>query len=420
MTSSKPYQTMPQHDPEDRAALKAHIARYGVLVPIIKDKHGNTLEGHTREELWHELRTEGVKLPDLPVLYLADLSEAEKRQHVIALNCLRRHLRREQARELVAELLKLAPQTSDRQVAKQVKVSPSTVGDVRHALEDRGELSKLDSCKGADGKVRRKPAVFARDSREQARALKAMEGLPADVLPAKVMDVKRLERIVREHHREQAKAEAQEVYVSGDATVLLGDFRERLVSVGDGEAALLVTDPPYTEGTLDLYGDLGRFAARVLRPGGFLFAYCGVHFLPRVYAMLGDHLDYWWTLAALHSGPAPVMYQRRMSSAYKPVLVYRKPGGDHPPLFRDVLNVGRCEKDLHDWQQALAEAKRLVEVFSLPGDLVIDPFVGSGTVGVASAQLGRRFIGCEIDPAAAATAQNRLAECATAAIAVGV
>lgn len=35
---------------------------------------------------------------------------------------------------------------------------------------------------------------------------------------------------------------------------------------------------------------------------------------------------------------------------------------------------------------------------SLPGHLVVDPFMGSGTTGVACAQLGRRFIGIEIEP----------------------
>jgi DNA methylase len=44
---------------------------------------------------------------------------------------------------------------------------------------------------------------------------------------------------------------------------------------------------------------------------------------------------------------------------------------------------------------------------SEPGDLVVDPFLGSGTTA-ACKQLGRRFTGCDIDPAAVATARERV------------
>jgi len=46
--------------------------------------------------------------------------------------------------------------------------------------------------------------------------------------------------------------------------------------------------------------------------------------------------------------------------------------------------------------------------FSLPDDLIFDPFCGSGTTGVACMQLGRRFIGVEIDPGYCAIARKRI------------
>ena len=46
--------------------------------------------------------------------------------------------------------------------------------------------------------------------------------------------------------------------------------------------------------------------------------------------------------------------------------------------------------------------------FSEKGDIVLDPFAGSGTTAVAANTLYRRYIGIELDPTYAATAEERL------------
>jgi DNA modification methylase len=50
-----------------------------------------------------------------------------------------------------------------------------------------------------------------------------------------------------------------------------------------------------------------------------------------------------------------------------------------------------------------------MEVYSCPGDLVCDPFTGSGTTGVAAKISGRRFVGCEINPDYGNAAYDRIA-----------
>lgn len=52
---------------------------------------------------------------------------------------------------------------------------------------------------------------------------------------------------------------------------------------------------------------------------------------------------------------------------------------------------------LHPTQKAVGIIRPLVRAFSLPGDLVLDPFMGSGTAGVACAKEARRFMGVELD-----------------------
>lgn len=63
----------------------------------------------------------------------------------------------------------------------------------------------------------------------------------------------------------------------------------------------------------------------------------------------------------------------------------------------------------HPTQKPIGLMMKLVEQFTDPDDLVLDPFCGSGTTGVACLRLGRRFVGIERDPKYAALARERLA-----------
>ena len=64
---------------------------------------------------------------------------------------------------------------------------------------------------------------------------------------------------------------------------------------------------------------------------------------------------------------------------------------------------------LHTTQKPLDLLEALGADFTDPGELVLDPFAGSGTTGVACRRLGRRFIGWERDAKYAAIAEKRIA-----------
>lgn len=66
----------------------------------------------------------------------------------------------------------------------------------------------------------------------------------------------------------------------------------------------------------------------------------------------------------------------------------------------------------HPTQKPVALMKRLVADATVSEETILDPFAGSGSTGVACLQLGRSFIGCEIDPAYFAIAQKRISEAA--------
>jgi len=75
--------------------------------------------------------------------------------------------------------------------------------------------------------------------------------------------------------------------------------------------------------------------------------------------------------------------------------------GDEPldPMRWTIRGPQRCEQlsGKHPTQKPLALLERIVRYWSKPGDLVLDPFMGSGGTGVACIRAGRRFIGIELD-----------------------
>jgi ParB-like chromosome segregation protein Spo0J len=144
------YQLMPDMSPAEFEALKADIAQRGVMVPIDVDESGEILDGHHRYRAWAELHKNEVP----SAIVREGLSEQEKRAFARKNNILRRHLTREQVRQLIAEQLKDSPEWADNRVAEELGVDGKTVGSVRDDLEATSEIPKLDRLVGKDGKTR--------------------------------------------------------------------------------------------------------------------------------------------------------------------------------------------------------------------------------------------------------------------------
>jgi site-specific DNA-methyltransferase (adenine-specific)/modification methylase len=68
----------------------------------------------------------------------------------------------------------------------------------------------------------------------------------------------------------------------------------------------------------------------------------------------------------------------------------------------------RLKDPVHPTQKPLRVLRQLIEWGSRPGDVVLDPFMGVGSTGVAAGELGRRFIGMEIDADYFAAASRRI------------
>src|SRR5215471_15327283 len=69
------YQDLPPLSDQDYARLKASVEKHGILVPVIDDENGDTLDGHHRVKAWLEL---GRPIEAVPVDVRAGLTEDEK------------------------------------------------------------------------------------------------------------------------------------------------------------------------------------------------------------------------------------------------------------------------------------------------------------------------------------------------------
>jgi len=222
----------------------------------------------------------------------------------------------------------------------------------------------------------------------------------------------RLERLRREEEaaRQRAYAPAPVPLRDGDVRVERADFRD--LDMEPGSADLILTDPPYGTEYLPLWGDLADFTSQALRPGGVLACYAGQRLLPEYLDQLRRRLDYRWTVATEHLRGSAHIFDRRVQNRWKPVLIFSR-GIPYHAWLTDFLRCGdRNSKKFHPWGQAEGEAARLIETLTKPGDLVVDPFSGGGTVPAVAARLGRRVVACEVDAEAHAATISRVRDAA--------
>ncbi len=265
---------------------------------------------------------------------------------------------------------------SQAQVAKSLGISDRMLRtdlQLAKALEEHPDLSNLDSKKSAFRALRQKQAI------QQSLALK--------------------------------------LKLSSSTAVQLscGDFRHLAASLPDNSIDLIFTDPPYSKEHIPLYGDLGALTARVLKDGGSLITYFPHYALPEILDLLRGHgkLGYYWIIPVKHNhGQGKARFHpKRIVIEGKQLLWFVK-GKERAKVpssyIHDFIDSKGPDKTYHEWAQSPIEAHYCIENTTIEGATILDPFLGSGTTGLAALKLHRKFIGFEIDPDKFEIAQSRL------------
>lgn len=217
--------------------------------------------------------------------------------------------------------------------------------------------------------------------------------------------------------RKEVLAEGVELY--------LGDCLEVLPTLGRFGACL--TDPPYEQISQDRIGGIKR------NDGGTVtekLTFAGIDLIrDLVCQQVAAKCDGWGLFFCTSEGVAP--WRDAIEAAnmkYKTPMIWVKPdampkfngqgpalghenivscwagtghsrwnGGGRRGVFTHIVNdPGR--HGVHPTEKPVPLMRELVDLFTNLGDIVCDPFMGSGTTGVAAAAMGRSFIGIEQDP----------------------
>jgi modification methylase len=246
----------------------------------------------------------------------------------------------------------------------------------------------------------------------------------------------------------------------GDS-ILVGDCLAEMARLPEASVDLVFADPPYNlqlEGALtrpdqslvdavddawDKFADFAEYDAftrawlaavrRVMKPAATIVVIGSYHNIFRVGAILQD-LGFWilndivWRKA----NPMPNFRGRRFTNAHETMIWAARSANAKAYTFNyEALKAGNedCQvrsdwflpicsgaerlkdetgRKAHPTQKPEALLTRVLLAASNAGDLVLDPFFGSGTTGVAARRLSRAFIGIERDPAYAEAARRRI------------
>ncbi|HQZ12120.1 MAG TPA: site-specific DNA-methyltransferase [Devosia sp.] len=245
-------------------------------------------------------------------------------------------------------------------------------------------------------------------------------------------------------------------------TILVGDCIERMNALPAGSVDLVFADPPYNlqleqgltrpdqskvdavDDDWDKFDSFAHYdaftrewlaaARRVLKPDGALWVIGSYHNIFRVGTALQD-LDYWMLNDVIwrKANPMPNFRGTRFTNAHETLIWAArsrksrvtfnyealKQANDETQMRSDwlfpICSGGERLKDgddekVHPTQKPEALLYRVLSATTKPGDVVLDPFFGTGTTGAVAKKLGRHFIGIEREDSYIAAALKRIAQ----------
>ena len=221
--------------------------------------------------------------------------------------------------------------------------------------------------------------------------------------------------------------------------LLKGDCLELLETLEKESIDALITDPPYNIARKNNFKSMGRAGidfgdwdkgfdltswiavavSRVKKGGNVVIFTDWKSITPIVEELEKNECDVKDMIRIEKSNPIPRNRDRRFITDYEVAVYGVKRGGkwtfnrldekyEKPLIKTSVTPKSQKVDNGHPTQKSLYAMEWLIERLTNEGDVVLDPFMGSGTTGVACQKLNRDFIGCELSDEYFKMAQKRL------------
>jgi DNA modification methylase len=210
-----------------------------------------------------------------------------------------------------------------------------------------------------------------------------------------------------------------EVFKTQNGVMVLGDAREVLKKIPSSSIDHVITDPPWGVG-FDEYDDFNVFIDvrdelhRVMKPNSWLVFY----FTPKkIYDIIPytQVFKYRWMIPYIFTGYGSMSRNPLGSQAsYSIIMVFSKGDAKVSVKRKDVIFVDELPiiegNTMEPQFKPTFVTSVLLSMFTRPGDLVLDPFAGYGSIPLVCELFNRRWIGIEIDPVKYEVAKHILIE----------
>ena len=214
-------------------------------------------------------------------------------------------------------------------------------------------------------------------------------------------------------------------------SIVNDDCRRRFCKLPDHSVDLILTDPPYniakySTGNIPLPGrealnnDIASWDMvdinprefidefkRLLKPNGNIFIFTSYNLIGKWHEVFDSEFDTFQFFIWHKTNPAPKIYRNGFLNSCEMIICMWNKGhkwnfttqNEMHNFFESpiCMRPERLSSPKHPAQKPVGLLKHIISIASNPGDTVFDPFMGVGSTGVAALQLGRKFIGCEID-----------------------
>lgn len=377
--------------------LAESIREFGLIEPIVCDENNCLIAGERRLRA-HQL----LKLETIEVKYMNELNDLQKREIELEENLHRKDFTWQEEVTAKAKLHGLKQKIHGSAV-KGHDSKGWGIGDTATALGESPAKVSIDIA--------------------LARGLKAFPELLKE--KGKYAAIKKLKHLQEKVLQDELAKRMKKVGILNSPNIYCGNCLEELDKLEAESVDLVLTDPPYgidiedsqifgreqskdtrfADGefeTFDLLDKVIPKLFRVLKQDRHIFLFCAIDKFSRVREMLIKH-GFWAHHIPLIWDKGSGSYPSQSTTfvhSYEPFIHAMKGKRKLFGTPRDIFTVKRVpsDKKIHPTEKPTELLRTLIGLTTLAGEVVLDPFAGSGATIVSARETSRQGIGIEMDP----------------------